>query len=87
MRKMIIENFIKYAEGQIAKRKVNVENILKNSVGIGEHSDIIESLEMELEQMAKYDEQIAVLKKYFVNEEAKEVTQFKEEYVTDRKKY
>ena len=87
MRKMIIENFIKYAEGQIAKRKVNVENILKNSVGIGEHSDIIESLEMELEQMAKYDEQIAVLKKYFVNEETKEVTQFKEEYVTDRKKY
>jgi hypothetical protein len=87
MRKMIIENFIKYAEGQIAKRKVNVENIFKNSVGIGEHSDIIESLEMELEQMAKYDEQIIVLKKYFVNEEAKEVTQFKEEYVTDRKKY
>ena len=87
MRKMIIENFIKYAEGQIAKRKVNVENIFKNSVGIGEHSDIIESLEMELEQMAKYDEQIIVLKKYFVNEEAKEVTQFKEKYVTDRKKY
>ena len=68
MRKMIIENFIKYAEGQIAKRKVNVEVYLEKAVGIGEHSDIMESIETELEQMAKYDEQIAVLKKYFTHE-------------------
>ena len=70
MREMIIENFIKYAEGQIAKRKVNVEVYLKKSVGIGEHSDIMESIETELEQIAKYDEQIAVLKKYFIKKEA-----------------
>ena len=70
MEEMIIENYIKYAEGQIAKRKVNVKNILVNSVGIGEHSDIMESIETELEQMARYDEQIAVLKKYFIKKEA-----------------
>ena len=67
---MIIDNFIKYAEGQIAKRKVNVEVFLEKAVGIGEHSDIMESIETELEQMARYDEQIAVLKKYFIKKEA-----------------
>ena len=67
MRKMMIRSFIKYAEGQIAKRKVNVEVYLERPVGIGEHSDIMEAIEVELEQMAKYDEQIAVLKKYFVH--------------------
>ena len=70
MRKMIIDNFIKYAEGQIAKRKVNVEVYLEKAVGIGEHSDIMEAIETELEQMARYDEQIAVLKKYFIKKEA-----------------
>ena len=67
---MIIDNFIKYAEGQIAKRKVNVEVYLEKAVGIGEHSDIMESIETELEQMARYDEQIAVMKKYFIKKEA-----------------
>ena len=70
MREMIIDNFIKYAEGQIAKRKVNVEVYLEKAVGIGEHSDIMESIETELEQMARYDEQIAVMKKYFIKKEA-----------------
>ena len=83
MRKMMIRSFIKYAEGQIAKRKVNVEVYLERPVGIGEHSDIMEAIEEELEQMAKYDEQITVLKKYFVHDE-----ESKEEDVTySRKKY
>ena len=69
MREMIINSFIKYAEGQIAKRKVNIEVYLEKSVGIGEHSDIMEAIEIELEQIAKYDEQIAVLKKYFSKKE------------------
>ena len=79
---MMIKSFIKYAEGQIAKRKVNVEVYLERPVGIGEHSDIMEAIETELEQMARYDEQITVLKKYFVHED-----ESKEEDVTHRKKY
>ena len=45
------------------------EVYLEKAVGIGEHSDIMESIETELEQMARYDEQIAVLKKYFSKKE------------------
>ncbi len=83
MRKMMIRSFIKYAEGQIAKRKVNIEVYLERPVGIGEHSDIMEAIEVELEQMAKYDEQIAVLKKYFVHDEESE----EEDVTYSRKKY
>ena len=65
MREMIIDNFIKYAEGQVAKRKVNVEVYLEKAVGIGEHSDNMNSIETGLKQMVRYHEQIAVLKKIF----------------------
>jgi hypothetical protein len=32
---------------------------------IGEHSDIVEAIEIELEQIAKYQDQIDILEKYF----------------------
>ena len=42
-----------------------VEIYLNNSIGIGEHSDILETIEKELEVIAKYDDQLHVLRKYF----------------------
>ena len=45
MREAIKEALIKHAEGHIAKHKTNIEVYLKQSVGIGEHSDILESIE------------------------------------------
>lgn len=65
MKKQIIKNLIKHAQGQIAKHKTNVEVYLQSSVGIGEHSDIMASIEQELNHMAQYQEQIDVIKKYF----------------------
>ena len=59
MKKQIIKNLIKHAQGQIAKHKTNVEVYLQSSVGIGEHSDVMASI------MAQYQEQIDVIKKYF----------------------
>jgi predicted DNA-binding protein len=44
---------------------VNVEVYLANPVGVGEHSDIMEAIEKELEEMAKYHDHIEVLKEYF----------------------
>ena len=35
------------------------------NVGIGENSDVLEAIEKELEVIAKYDDQLNVLKKYF----------------------
>jgi hypothetical protein len=39
---------------------------MNNPAGIGEHSDIIEAIEIELEQVAKYDDQIEMIKKYYL---------------------
>ena len=41
-------------EAHIEKHRVNVENLLQNSVGIGEHGDIMDTIEKELEEMSKY---------------------------------
>ena len=65
MREVIKEALIKHAEGHIAKHKTNIEVYLKQSVGIGEHSDILESIEKELDIIAKYDDEIEMLNKYF----------------------
>ena len=40
-------------KAHIAKHIVNVENMLNNSVGVGEHPDIMDSIEKELEQTIK----------------------------------
>lgn len=67
MRDKLLQATLKHAEGHIAKHVANVEVYLNQSVGIGEHSDIIESIETELEEIAKYQDQVDILKQYFIN--------------------
>tara|TARA_R100000005_G_C4953623_1_gene173037 strand:+ start:354 stop:608 length:255 start_codon:yes stop_codon:yes gene_type:complete len=52
-------------EAHIEKHRVNVENLLQNSVGIGEHADVMDAIEKELEEMAKYDDLLTIVNKYF----------------------
>ena len=68
MRNKLLEATRKHAEGHVAKHVANVEVYLNQSVGIGEHSDIIEAIELELEHIAKYQDQIDVLDLYFPTE-------------------
>ena len=65
MRDQIIKALLAHAQGDIAKHKANVEIYLTNPAGIGEHSDIMESIENELNMIAKYQDQIDVIQKYF----------------------
>lgn len=65
MRKEIIESLRSHAIGHINKHKMNVEVYLKNPAGIGEHPDVMEAIEVELEQVAKYNDQLEMLEKYF----------------------
>lgn len=58
-----------HAEGHIAKHKANIAVYLKQTVGIGEHSDIIHTIELELEEIAKYQDQIDMIDKHFSIEE------------------
>jgi hypothetical protein len=40
---------------------------LTNPAGIGEHSNIVEAIEGELDMIAKYQDQIDIINKYFKN--------------------
>ena len=65
MRDQMIKALLAHAQGDIEKHKANVEIYLNNPAGIGEHSDIMESVETELNMIAKYQDQIDVIQKYF----------------------
>ena len=65
MRNQIISALLAHAQGDIQKHKMNVEVYLTNPVGIGEHSNVMEAIEEELNKIAKYQDQIDVIHKYF----------------------
>tara|TARA_B100001113_G_C20845281_1_gene507170 strand:+ start:229 stop:417 length:189 start_codon:yes stop_codon:yes gene_type:complete len=60
----MIKALLAHAQGDIQKHLANVEIYLTNPAGIGEHSDIMESVENELNMIAKYQDQIDVIQKY-----------------------
>lgn len=68
LRNTLLNAVQQHAEGHIAKHKANIEIYLSQSVGIGEHSNIIEAIELELEEIAKYQDQLEILHKYFPTE-------------------
>tara|TARA_B100001057_G_scaffold335360_1_gene336005 strand:- start:76 stop:288 length:213 start_codon:yes stop_codon:yes gene_type:complete len=66
MREKLVAALLAHAQGDIQKHKMNVEVYLNNPVGIGEHSDIMEAIETELNMIAKYEDQVTVIKKHFL---------------------
>jgi hypothetical protein len=65
MREQLLKALIKHAEGMIEKHRANVEVYLMNPAGIGEHSNIIEAIEIEIDAMSKYHDQKEVIERYF----------------------
>ena len=60
MREQLIKALLAHAHGDIQKHVANVEVYLNNPVGIGEHSNIVEAIEQELDMIAKYQDQIDI---------------------------
>ena len=65
MREKLIKALIAHAQGDIQKHVANVEVYLENPAGIGEHSDVVEAIEHEIDIIAIYHDQIEVIKTYF----------------------
>ncbi|MGB0354410.1 MAG: hypothetical protein ACPGDA_10605 [Paracoccaceae bacterium] len=65
MREQLLEALKAHAQGQIAKHKANIEVYMNQVVGIGEHSDIVETLELELDKIAEAHDRLEVINKYF----------------------
>ena len=71
MIEQLLKALLAHAQGDIAKHKANVEVYLTNPVGIGEHSNVVEAIEEELNMIAKYQDQIEVIQKYFMKKSDK----------------
>ena len=65
MREQMLRALLAHAQGDIAKHKANVEIYLEHPAGVGEHTDVLESIEKELNLIAKYQDQIDIINKYF----------------------
>ena len=65
----MLEAVRKHAEGHVAKHVANIEVYLNNPVGIGEHSDIVDAIETELSNMAKWHEKLEMLDIYIMEAE------------------
>ena len=52
-------------EGEIAEAQVNVDVFLDHPVGVGEHPDIIESIDSQMHRIAEAEDKLLVLDKYF----------------------
>jgi len=64
MRERLLECFVSHAKGHVDKHLANVEVLLNNPVGVGNNGDIIEEIEKELEEVAKYDDLLEMVSKY-----------------------
>ncbi len=65
MRKELLNALMAHAQGEIAMHRANVEVYLTNPVGIGEHPDVTEAIQQELDKIARWHDQIDVINTYF----------------------
>jgi len=65
MREQLIKACTMHAQGELERAKTNIMVYLTQSVGIGEHSDIVEAIQKELDTMAAAEDRIGILEKYF----------------------
>lgn len=55
-------------DGKIAMHTANIEIYLNNPVGIGEHSSVMESLEHQMNELAKWEGIASVMQKFWLKE-------------------
>ena len=66
MRREMLEALKALAIGNIKKAKMNVEVYLANPVGIGEHPDVLGAIQDQIDLIAKEEERLEVINKYFL---------------------
>lgn len=65
MRREVMEALKALSIGNIKKSKMNIEIYLKNSAGIGEHSDVLGAIQEQIDLIAHEEERLSVIEKYF----------------------
>jgi hypothetical protein len=72
MREQILKASRLHFQAHIEKHKTNIDVMLNNPMAIHDHTDLMTAIEMELEQIAEYEDKLSVLEKYFINEQGKQ---------------
>ena len=65
MKEQLVKAARMHAEGELERAKTNIMVYMNQSVGIGEHSDIVEAIQEELDKMAAAEDRVEMLEKYF----------------------
>ena len=58
MKKEMVDVLREHAKANINLHKANINVYLKNPSGIGEHSDIMEAMQAELDKMAMHEDRL-----------------------------
>lgn len=61
----MLEALILKLKGEIAVAKANIDVYLNNAAGIGEHPDVVEAIETQIEKIAAAEEKIDTIEKHF----------------------
>ena len=64
MKDQLIKAARMHAEGEYERAKTNIMDYMEQSVGIGEHSDIVEAIQEELDKMAMANDRIEMLQEF-----------------------
>jgi hypothetical protein len=65
MKKQIVETLKQHFEAHILKHKMNVDIMLANPMAIHDHTDLMDAIEKEVQQIAEYMDKLEVMEKYF----------------------
>ena len=60
----IVNTLLAHADGNIQKNVTNIKILMSNGVGVAEHPDMIDTIEKELCQVAKWHEQKEMIHTY-----------------------
>ena len=67
MRREILDALKASSSGAIEKARINIEIYLKSPVGIGEHPDVLAAIQDQVDLIAREEERIAIIQKYFLS--------------------
>ena len=65
LKEIMVSAARKHAEAELELHRANIDVYMRQVVGIGEHSDIIETIQKELHKMAQAQDRLQMLDRYF----------------------
>jgi len=69
MKQEIVDSLMHDAESKCLLAKMNIQVLLNNPVGVGDHPNITETIQEQLDVLSKNKDRLSVLTEYFYEED------------------